>query len=889
MRFENWMYTIPLRVRSLIRRNRLDAELNEELRDHIERQIQQNVAMGMNPEEARLAALRAFGNPVALREQTHSSWSWSGAELLLNDLRLVARTLARTPGFASIAILVIALGIGANVALFTVVRSVLLKPLPFRDPGRLMMLYESNLKEYPYNIVSGGMYAEWSKYNKSFSSLALVQDSENEVAAAGGQLPEKLTSAKVSWNLLTTLGVTPALGRDFMAADDTLAANGTVMLSWSLWKRRFGADRGIVNRTIYLDAKPYTVIGVMPEWFAFPRSETQMWTPVYHENPANIMAKVDSHMFRVVGRLNPGVSPEQGKADLGLISRRVFDTHRDLAFVNPDANIRPLLEHMVGAVKRPLYVLLAATGCLLLIACMNVANLLVARAVARRKEQAIRSALGGGRLRLLRERLMESLMLSAAGGGLGLVLAYGALQWLVYSRRDMTRVESIHIDAIVAMFTVGLIAVCALFAGLVSVLAIRDKALLTTLHGSSRYASGSQSRATLRRVLLILEVGLTVVLLTGAGLLLKSYERLRASNLGCATQNVLTMRIGLPGARYKTPGPAPVNFFDTLLERVRALPGVNQAGLATAVPGQGWWEDDGFSVVEHSPLPQGQSLDALTRWADSGYFAAMGIPVLRGRTFNDGLRLEEAREVVISEKLAKSFFPGEDPLGKHLKTGGDGGNGGGKIYSIVGIVGDMRYDIGEAPKETKYFSLQEGTQNYGTLVIRSGHDVETLALPVQRVIQGMDRDLPVSDVLTMNQLLGRSTLDQSFNTTLLVGFATLSLLLAAVGLFGVLSYMASQRIREIGIRLALGAPRAQMLGKMLTDGLRPAVIGLALGLAASAEASRLMRNMLYETQPLDPWVFAAVSATLIAVAALACIFPAWRASRVDPVQALRTE
>jgi predicted permease len=888
MRIEHWVYTIPLRLRSLFRR-RLDAELDEELQDHIDRQIEDNMSRGMPAQEARLAALRAFGNLVSIHEQTHDTWDWSRLELLLGDIRHGTRTLIRTPGFAAIAVLVMGLGIGANVALFTVVRSVLLKPLPFRDPGRLMMLYESNPKDDPYNIVSGGMYAEWNKYNKSFSSLALVQDSENAITASGEQLPEQLTSAKISWNLLSTLGVTLALGRDFTAQDDTLASNGTVLLSWSLWKRRFGADRGILNRTIHIDAKPYTVIGVMPEWFAFPRPETQIWTPVYHENPAKIMTMLDNHMFRVVGRLNPGVSLEQGKADLSVISQRVFDTHRDLAFVNPSANIKPLLEHMVGNVKRPLYVLLAATGCLLLIACMNVANLLVARAVARRKELAIRTALGGGRLRLLLERLVESLLLSAASGALGLVLAYGALEWLVRSRHDMARVESIQIDAIVAMFTVGVIALCALFAALVSALTIRDKALLATLHESSRYASGSQSRAALRRILLTVEVGLTVVLLTGAGLLLKSYERLRASDVGCATQNVLTMRIGLPGARYKTPGPAPVNFFKTLLERIRAVPGVDQVGIATAVPGQGWWEDDGFSAVEHPPLPQGQSLDALTRWADSGYFAAMGIPILRGRRFNDNLRLEQAREVIISENLAKNFFPGEDPLGKHIKTGGDGSSSGGKVYTIVGIVRDTRYDIGEAPKEIKYFSLQEGTQNYGTLVIRSSRDVETLALPVQRVIQGLDRDLPVSDVLTMNQLLGKTTLDQSFNTTLLVGFATISLLLAAVGLFGVLSYMASQRTGEIGIRLALGAPRKQVLRKMLADGLRPAVIGLAFGLAASAEASRLMRDMLYETQPLDPWVFAAVSATLIAVAALACIIPAWRASRIDPAQTLRTE
>jgi len=411
---------------------------------------------------------------------------------------------------------------------------------------------------------------------------------------------------------------------------------------------------------------------------------------------------------------------------------------------------------------------------------------------------------------------------------------------------------------------------------------VRDRHLLATLHESSRSTSGGHARATLRRVLLTLEVGLTVVLLIGAGLLLKSYERLRSADMGCATQNVLTMRIGLPGARYKTPGPAPVDFFARMLERVRALPGVEAAGFATAVPGQGWWEDNGFSILEHPPLPMGTANDALGRTADSGYFAAMGIPILRGRTFNQNLRLEQANEIIVSDGLAKKYFPGEEPLGKHISTNE-------KVYTIVGVVGDMRYAIGEEPFPTKYFSFNEGRENYGTLVIRSRGDVERLALPVQRVIQEMDRDLPVADVLTMDQLLGKSTLDQSFNTTLLTGFAALSLLLAAVGLFGVLSYMSAQRTGEIGIRLALGAPRKHVLGRMMGDGLRPALIGLVLGLAGSAAASRLMQEMLYETRPLDPIVFVAVSATLIIVAAFACIVPAWRASHVNPVQALRTE
>lgn len=875
-----WFDVLAMKIAMLFRRQTAATQLDDELHFHLERQIAENRERGMAPDEARYAALRAFGNPALLRDETRGTWNWHGIEQFLREIRYAVRTLSRTPGFAIIAIVVMALGIGSSVALFTVVRGVILKPLPFKDPDRLMMVYENDTNQDDHSIVAGGVYAEWKKLNHSFSGLALVHDSQFALSGSGGQLPEKLTGSVVSWNLFNTLGVQPIMGRDFNAADNTPSANFTVMLSWNLWKRRFGANPAIVNQTVYIDAKPYTVIGVMPPWFAFPTFDTQVWTAVYRDKPASEMSMIDNHMFDVVGRLKPGVSPAQGRADLSLISRRIHDTHLDKPFVRSSANIRPLLDHMVGDLKRPLYVLLAATGCLLLIACMNVANLLVARATARSKEHAIRSALGGGRLRLMRERLVESLLLSAAGGVLGMLLALVALGWLVHSRQDMSRVDSIHIDGVVAAVTGGVIAFCALFAGLISAFASTDG--LTTLHEASRHARGSRARATVRRVLLTLEVALTVVLLTGAALLLKSYERLRSADMGCATSNVLTMRIGLPGARYKTPGSAPVNFFNAMLTRIRALPGVDAAGLVTAVPGQGWWEDSGFSIVDHAPLPQGVANDALSRWADPGYFAAMGIPILRGRTFNDGLRLEQANEIIISQQLAEKYFPGEEPLGKRIRTNE-------KTYTIVGIAGDMRFQIGEEPYPTKYFSLNAGSENYGTLVIRSGRDVEQLALPVQRVIQGMDHDLPVADVLTMDQLLAKWTLDQSFNTTLLTGFAGLSLLLAAVGLFGVLSYIAAQRTAEIGIRLALGAPREHVMRKMLGDGLRPAVLGLALGLAAAALATRLMHGMLYETRPLDPLVFAAVSGTLLLVAALACAIPAWRASRVDPVQALRTE
>jgi len=860
-----------------------EADVERELQSDLELEEEEQREHGVPPEEARRAALRSFGNPTLISEQTRAVWSWNGLESLARDLRFSLRTLRRTPGFTVIAVLVMALGICANVSLFTVVRGVLLKPLPFHDPDRLVMLYEAGLHQDDTagsNMVSGGMYSEWKNQNRSYSSLALAQSIRVGLSGSGGQLPEKLNSALFSWDMLRTLGVQPALGRDFAQADDSPGANGTVLLSYGLWKRRFGGDPAILNQTISLDAQPYTVIGVMPAWFDFPDPSTQLWTPVYHDKPEDMMLSFSNHMFRVVGRLKPGVSVSQGVADLSIISQRIHNEHLNDPFVFRSSRSRPLLDHIVGETKKPLYMLLGATCCLLLIACLNVANLLVARAAARRQELAIRTALGGGWLRLMRERLMECLLLSAAGGALGLVLAFAALQWLTETRHDMSRVESVHIDGVVAAFTVGVIVMCALFSGLIAAFSISDKRILGALHETSRSVGGGSPRATLRKVLLALEVGLTVILLIGAGLLLKSYERLHSADMGCITQDVITMHLGLPDARYATPA-LRANFYDTLLDRVRALPGVDAAGFVTSVPGQGYGMDWTFSIVEHPPLPQGSGLSALSRWADPKYFRTMGIPILRGRTF-DGKRLAAANEVIISQSFAGQYFPGEDPLGQHLRVRGQNA-------VIVGIVGDTRYAIGETPRPMQYYPLDAGIENVGTLVIRSSHDLEQFALPVQRIVSEMDLDLPVSDVLTMNQLLGKSTLNQRFNTALLVAFAAVSLVLAAVGLFGVMSYIAAQRTTETGIRVALGAKREQVMREMLLDGMRPAVFGLVVGLAASLEAGQLMRDLLYEIKPLDPAVYAAVAATLLAVAAFACIVPAWRASRVDPMRALRAE
>jgi predicted permease len=886
-----WLHQITMRMRMLFTRARASSRLDDELRFHLDRQIAENIAAGMSANEARTAALRAFGNPALLRDQARATWSWTAFESIVHDLRLGVRTLLRSPGFASIAILVMALGIGANVALFAIVRSVLLHPLPYTDPDRLVRLYE-NISvgglDVPYGSTAAGMYSEWKEHNHTLADMAIVGWTDYNLSGAGAELPEVVHGGNLSWNTLPLLGARIALGRNFTADDDKPAANPTVLLSWGLWKRRFGGDPAIVNKTILIDAVPHTVIGVMPPASSLVpifASNVQLWTPIYQAKRPELMKMLDEHEFSAIGRLKPGVTEAQAVADLSLITRRIHDLHLDQPFTAFAANSRPLLDSIVGRLKTPLYALLAATSCVLLIACLNVANLLVARAAARRREHAIRTALGGSRLRLLRQHLTESLLICVAGGALGFLFAVSVLRWFVAVRHDVPRADSIAVDGVVAAFALGLVMVCAAFAGAVSALSMRGDQALQALRESSRGQSAGVARTRLRSVLLALEVGLTVVLLIGAGLLLKSYAQLRSADLGCLTDNVLKMDLSLPQASYKEPASV-ANFISSFLDRARRIPGIQAAGLISpAVPGDGEASDDNFTILEHPPLPMGKSNIANNRWCDAGYFAAIGIPFLKGRGFSSNQRPGHSTEIVISESFARQFFPGEDPIGKHMTTFNQTGS------EIVGVVGDTRTDPGEPPRPMMYFPIASAGDiiRSGAVVIRSGRDVTQFALPVQRLIAAMDRNLAVSDVMTMDQLLGRNTLEASFDATLLLVFSGLSLLLAAVGLFGVLSYLVAQRTTEIGIRIALGARRAQVLRLTLFDGLRPALIGLLLGLAASAATVKLIRTMLYGTRPFDPAVFVAVSATLLAVAALACMIPAWRASRLDPMQALRMD
>ena len=876
--------------RRFFQRRQADAELTEEMALYLAEEIDENIARGMSREEARRKASIKLGNPQRVRESLWRQNTLAVVDDIWRDLKYATRTLSRSPGFTVVAVLVMALGIGANVALFTVVRSVLLKPLPYRDSGRLVTLYQRDkAPKYSndYMPVDAGSIAEWQSSAKGVAQIAFISPwQQYNVSAEGGKLPEKIDAAWCSWNFFSTLGVTPALGRGFSAADDRPDAEATAILTAPFWKRRYDSNPDIIGKKIWLNAKPYTVIGVLPSSFqysgSFAGNTIQVWTAATHEAPPSLMTTFDDHEWVVIARLLPGATLAELVSRLDTVQKQIKASQPGPSVHDTVAG-RTMLDDMVQNYKTPLYALLAATGCVLLIACLNVASLLVARTAARSKEVAIRSALGGGRLRLLREQMMETIVLWGVGGMAGLLLAYGALHWLISMRQDMNRIEAIHIDGTVAAFTVGAIMVCALVSGLISALSTDGRQILASLQESSRGHSAGHARASLRRILLTLEVGLTVVLLVGAGLLLKSYQRLRSTDPGVPVDNVLTMHISLPEVRYKEPVQQ-VAFFEHLIDRVRALPGVQAAGLVSTAPAQGWGGDNMMSVAEHPPLPKGVGFDVMVRGAEPGYFSAIQIPLLRGRIFTADERMERAKVVVIGQSVAQLCFPGEDPIGKHLKSITRGGT-----YEVVGVVGDTRWDITQTVRPTLYWPIYGNDYSAATVVIRSMKDVETLALPAQKVIGELDPDLPVSNVKTLHETIGESTIDSQFDSILIVAFAVIALLLAAAGLYGVLAYLVTQRTSEIGIRIALGAQREQVLRLVLLDGLRPALLGLLVGLVASAAVVRSIQAMLYETKPLDPIVFCAVAAVLLLVAGFACLVPAWRASQLDPMLALRAE
>jgi putative ABC transport system permease protein len=795
---------------------------------------------------------------------------------LMQDLRYGLRTLARSPGFTVVAMIVLALGIGANTAIFSVVDAMLLRPLPYADAGRLVFLSEHS-EQVPDMSISYLNYLDWERQNSVFSQIAVFR--EDSLNLTGVDRPERVEVWSASRNFLTTLGVKPILGRDFLPEEDKPGANLAVLVSYGYWRQRYAGDPTVVGRTLTLDGEPATVVGILPPGFKFAY-DASVYAPIGRDRQLQ-MARDNHSGTYGVARLKPGVTLEQARTQMLAIADRLAQQYPDTNKGNSVVVI-PLRDELVQDVRPALLVLLAAVGLVLLIACVNVANLLLARAAARKKEIAIRGALGASRTRVVRQLLTESLVLASMGGALGLLLGYwgiGGLTSLIPA--DFRNLIELRIDSGVLAFTLGVSLLTGLLFGLVPAFQTTRPDLNEALKEGGRSSTSGLQQHRFRSGLAASEVALSLVLLAGAGLVLRSVTKLLAVDPGFDAHNVLTLRISLPEARYPA-GQQAALFFQHVLERVRPLPGVLSAGVVTPLPltGQGWQTD---FYIEGKPMPPpGQLPNSDFHTVDPGYFQTLKIPLLRGRYFTNTDTEKAPLVALINQAMAERYWPGQDPVGRrfHLED----------WVTVVGIVGNTKQYGLDRPYKTEFYRpyLQHPLY-YMTLAVRTGSNPLDYVNAVLSQVEAVDKDQPVYFVRTLDQYLDESVAPRKVTIELLGGFATLALVLAAVGVYGVISYSVAQRTHEIGVRMALGASPEDVVKQVVGQGLLLTLIGVGAGLVAAFAAARLMSSLLYGIGAADPTTFAAVATGLAVVAALASYIPARRAAKVDPLVALRYE
>jgi putative ABC transport system permease protein len=812
---------------------------------------------------------------------------------LLQDLRYGARMLLKKPGFTLIAVLTLALGIGANTAIFSVVNAVLLRPLPYEKPASLVALWESNKKRpESRSSIAYPNFFDWRQQNQSFERMASYYT--NNMALTGVATPVNLRSAVVSPDLFAVLGVKPQLGRWFVPEEEK-PGNRVAIINHGLWQRQFGGDPNIVGRALTLNGKSFNIVGVMPAGFQFPiEAETiELWVSSSidgEKSDPKEQAQNEqrgSHFLQGIGRLKPGVTIERAQADLSVIAGKLEQQYPE---TNTRTGARVISYHgdLVHDYSQALWLILGAVGCVLLIACANVANLLLARATARYKEIAVRAALGANRWRVVRQLLTESLLLSLCGGVLGLLLAWWGAEMLVrLIPEDVPRLAEINIDRRVFGFTLLISMVTGLVFGLVPALQASKIELTEAMKEGAR-AAGGAGRARLRGALVVAEIAIALVVLVGAGLLLQSFRKLQQVDLGYDTNRVLTASVELPDARYPKPEQAEL-FFRNLLARVKALPGVESASAIVPQPLSG----DTFSIsfdIEGRNIPKGEQPSSNFRAVGPDYFSVMKIPLLSGRVFNESDTAKSTNVLVINETFAKRHFPNENPLGKHVKPG-ISLEGKSQWREIVGVVKDVKHrqSLSRDYEPEYYMPHAQMPLNSMNLVVRTTNDPRGLAQSLRREVQALDKDIPVYRIKTLDQYLGVAVAQPKFNALLLSLFAGLALLLTGIGLYGVMAYSVIQRTQEIGIRIALGAQTGDVLKMVLRHGMRLTAVGLALGLGAAYALTRYMQSLLFGVKATDSLIFTSISLLLILVALLACWIPARRAAKVDPLIALRYE
>jgi putative ABC transport system permease protein len=807
---------------------------------------------------------------------------------IFNDARYGVRNLLKRPGATLVALVTLALGIGVNTAIFSAVDSILLRPLPFRDPERVVSIWERGLGQgVNQNEVAPANFFDLRNQSQSFEGIGAHGPQDVNLTSDGAE-PERLSGELVTANVFSILGVEPALGRTFLANEDQVGQEHVVVLGDALWRRRFNRDPSIVNRNITVNGESFTVIGVMPRGFFFPQRETELWIPWAME-PEQAAGRGD-HYLRLVARLRPETTLKQANAEVDAVGGRLATeypkTNEGLTFI-----VNSTHQDYVGNLRLPMLILFAAVGLVLLIACANVANLLLAQATTRRREIAIRLALGARRWTIVRQLLVESLLLATAGGVLGVL---GAL-WVVEALsklvpESLSKLQNVTIDARVLMFTLGVSVLTAIvFGGVPAVLAARAKPG-ETLSDVARDTGGGTSGRHVRRVLIVSEVALAVVLLVGAGLLIRSFQLLRQVQTGFSTENLLTMKMVLPMPKYGKPE-ARRAFYDEMLRRVGELPGIESAGMITFLPLSFSGMNFSFSV-EGRAQPSDMKLPfALYRVVSPEYFRTMGIPLQRGRFFDSHDSADSQPVILISQRLAEQYWPGEDPTGKRLKIGPlDSPN---PWLTVVGVVGNVRQaGLYGDPRMDLYAPYAQDRRAFiapRDLVLRTKGDAVSVAGAVRQAVWSVDKDQPVTNVRTMDQVFASAISQERFQALMLGLFAALALVLACVGLYGVISYAVVQRTHEIGVRMALGARSADVLRLVLRQGIGLTIVGLIIGVGVGLVATRVLTDMLFGVTPRDPLTFIGVPALLLLVAFLACYVPARRATRIDPLVALRYE